>query len=67
MIVGSKGKLGQLEGVRKSDRKPPKIVAQGTAATAPVFGTKGCDVERENRGLGFVIFAEFLCVKIVNY
>ena len=43
------------------------MVAQGPPATIPIFYTKGREVERENIGLSFVVSAEFLCVKIVNY
>jgi len=43
------------------------MVAQATAAAALIFCQKGREEERENGELGFVIFAEFLCVKIVNY
>ena len=32
-----------------------------------VFCQKGHEEERENRELDFVIFGEFLSVKIVNY
>jgi len=41
MIVDSKGRSGQSGGGWKSDQKPPKMVAQGAAATAHVFYTKG--------------------------
>ena len=61
MIAGSKEKSGQPRGGWKSGRKPPKMAA------VPVFYQKGHEEDRENGELGFIIFAEILCVKIVNY
>ena len=56
MIADSKGKSGQLEGGQKGGRKPPKIATQGAVAAAPVFCQEGCEEERENRQLDFIIF-----------
>ena len=56
MIAGSKVKSGKAGGGQKSDRKLPKMGAQGAIVAALVFCIKVREVERENGGLGFCYF-----------